>query len=539
MEFVFGNSGKGYGLLYQRNPKNLRDEQISEYIQKINDFNVDSGEELYTYKVVSDGVSFTAIFSLYAHDNSFGRGAFYNHVKWHEFGRKDFLEAGFLDGLSYTFASQYDIISLRETGELALTDRIAQQAETAMLNKEALCNVLHTLLSDSRKKIVITSDSLDDDSQATSQMRGYVKQIFSHLPVDLRATTSFVTGCDLDAFVASEYRLTVVLQSSVKKRSSEKFVVISANDATFTQSDEWIKYIQWIVGLNQQTERDKFFTAFEGSVGKGEINALGNLLDFHKKYISPPKVETPKPKPIPTVTETKVQESKLAPKADVIEKPSKQATAQAQVASKVDVTEKPKQATAQTQAMKVAPKHEPQTPSIVFDTLSLKDGQYKGGIFNGKPHGIGTIKLNADKARKFPEGYSYVGCWNDGLRHGWGALVSLDGSQEGWRIGWWENGEKSMGFYLATKINEPSRPSQFGNVLVSTIQNYWYIGTLNNNFPNGWGAAIIWAYTDHKWYDWYIGQWKNGTYDGWGVYRNALGKVIVGTWENGNLVKQD
>jgi len=521
MEFVFGNSGKGYGLLYQRDPKSLRDEQISEYAQKINDFNVDSGEGLYTYKVVSDGVSFTAIFSLYAHDNNFGRGAFYNHVKWHEYSRKDFLEADFLDGLGYTFASQDDMNALRETGELALTDKIELPSEATMLSKEALCSILHTLLTDGRKKIVITSDVFDADSQTVGCMRGYIKQIFLHLPVDLRATTSFVTGCDLDAFIASEYRLTVLSQESVKRRSSDKLAIISVSNTTFTPNDEWVKYIQWIVDFNQQDERDKFFTAFEGSIGKGEINALGNLLDFHKKYTSP-KVEIPKQEP---KLESKATENRTtmttrpAPHRVVENKPQKVTPTQAQVQNEPSIVVPP--------------------PAALREKLESKDGKYFGETANNKPHGIGEMLWSLTNNRDHPYGYSYIGQWNNDKKHGYGAFVARDG-RVGWRIGWWENDNKSTGFYLASSPDKTHYyPSAFGKAKVHAIENEWYIGTLDDhNIRNGWGATIIWTNPAQGSYDWYVGQWASGQRNGWGVYRYFTGEVISGKWVNGTLVEQ-
>ena len=303
MEFVFGNSGKGYGLLYKSSP---RDEQMSKYMQDVNNFGISLGERMYTYKTISDGVSFDVVFSKYSYDDRFERGSIYNHVRWDECKRNDFLKPRFINFITSGFASQKDINLLRETGRLNVANLSLFSGYTPMgvgvplntdmavnagapISTDMLKSIVHALHMDFKGKVVVALDlsTLQELDSSDGAIRRCVREIFLRLPVSLRAATSYITSCPLNIFRDSGFRLCVLPLSFLKKQGAygRDITVIRADETKYSETGELSKYVEWIVNI-EQAERDAFFMGYEENVGKTETIAGGRLLEYRKKHIA-------------------------------------------------------------------------------------------------------------------------------------------------------------------------------------------------------------------------------------------------------------
>ena len=266
MEFVIGNSGKGYGLLYK---SSSMDEQISTYIQESNSFNVNVGDKLYAYKAITDGNNYTVIFWMYTYDYSFTRGSFYKHVKWDKYSRDDFNQMAFLENITSTFASQDDIDRLRNTGDFSINnnDNIDISFSVPI---DILSSVLSVLYSGIDKKIVVVFDTPPINSNPDSDyyLRKFIRDIFTFLPTSLKISTSYITFCDWDAFVKSEYRLTILPASSIKDDTNDAIIIVKANQIHQNSVvNEWLNVSKLVVESDIQN-RNKFFKIYDSNYGK-------------------------------------------------------------------------------------------------------------------------------------------------------------------------------------------------------------------------------------------------------------------------------
>jgi len=273
MEFIFGNSGKGYGLLLK---SNSRDEDISGHLQKIDIFNTPVSENLYAYKIITDGRTFKTIFNMFSGDTAFERGAHYNHAKWIEAGREYFLHRDFFDKMLSGFAQQGDMEQLRkgESHSFAIANAVPP-ART--FNKNVLLGTLHAIHAGDSKIVVALNEVDGYGFDATA--RGFIRAIFENLSVNLRISTSYVTSCGLDAFKDSPYRLCVV-PSALQNSGTKGGMTIIGMDNNFSKVDGWADYLNWIVNLNI-LEKDVFFGEYENSIGKYEMGVSDSLLEYY------------------------------------------------------------------------------------------------------------------------------------------------------------------------------------------------------------------------------------------------------------------
>ena len=274
MEFIFGNSGKGYGLMLKNDS---RDEGISEHLQKVGIFNTPVSENLYAYKIITDGRTFTTIFNMFSGDTAFERGAHYNHVKWVEAGREYFLHRDFFEKMLSGFAQQNDIEQLRKGSENVGFAINTSVPAVSKFNRDVLLGALHALHTDENKILIGLDAIVGYDFDATA--RGFIYAVFENLNVNLRITTPYVTSCGIDVFKDSPYRLCVVPSAKLLGGAKDGIVTIGT-DYTFSKADEWAEYLEWVVDINT-FKKDDFFAEYDNLIGKYELGASDLLLEYY------------------------------------------------------------------------------------------------------------------------------------------------------------------------------------------------------------------------------------------------------------------
>lgn len=127
---------------------------------------------------------------------------------------------------------------------------------------------------------------------------------------------------------------------------------------------------------------------------------------------------------------------------------------------------------------------------------------WQGGVKNGKPQGYGTAKWPST-------GLSYVGFWDGGGAHGWGAFTNKEGDRE-------------------------TRDRNHGTMEVvrgsfSKSNGYFWIGEWYGEKRTGDGAA---RFTNG---DQYVGKFVDGIPNGEGKYIWKDGDIDTGVFSNGSL----
>lgn len=154
-----------------------------------------------------------------------------------------------------------------------------------------------------------------------------------------------------------------------------------------------------------------------------------------------------------------------------------------------------------------------------------RDGSvYRGGFFNGKRHGIGRIdfpekhfrgisvyagfwefdEMAGEAIIEYADGSQYRGRVTNGVPHGKGRKVSVEGSYEGD----WLSGQRS-GYGLLKKGNGD-----------------YYLGQWKHDKCHGYG---IYQFSNR---DRYEGQFRNGEFHGKGVYYYVSGSVYIGHFKD-------
>ncbi|MCL1999754.1 MAG: hypothetical protein FWG65_13425 [Turicibacter sp.] len=540
MEFVFGNSGTSYGLLYQDD--NPRTPQISEYMQKINNFGTDWAEPLFTYKVVSDGLSFTTIFSLYAADNNFDRGAFYNHVKWHKYRRDDFIKADFFDEMLSDFANQDDINALRESGDINRT----AGSGTYDIKSDILHKVIHILHSEKDKKIAVAFALDNNDNNGSGGQfeifRQYAKQIFTYLPIGLRTTTSFVTSCDTETLLKSDYRLGLIALSSVSKRNEGKLVIVEEDGTEFDAKDDLAEYVEWIVGVKEESERDKFFEEYENVV-KGKIGNVESLLGCYKSYINPEveeeapeiteveevteEVEVAEPKEVEKVEEVlKVEEVKKVAESTEVEpvKPAPKVAEVKKVAESTEAKVSKAEKTAEVPKVAESTKAEPVKPAPMSQKQELPKSTPSPKP-QPPPKPAPKPQIKPQSAAPQPQTKQPV----------------AQPQQQAPLITPQQPPQSVSNPPQIAPQNQPQ--PYYGNLQVETRSRgmVYYFGLIIESNPNNWE---IWTFGDENrnWGMWtfgdgsrYIGEFEHiyGNANGWGVMISPDNDYRAGKWVNG------
>ena len=568
MEFVFGNSGRGYGLLYKNS---TRDEQMSKYMQDVNNFGISPGERMYTYKTISDGTSFDVIFSKYSYDDRFERGSIYNHVRWDEYKRNDFLKPRFLNLITSGFASQKDINLLRETGKLNVanlnlfsgnmpivagvplnTDMTMTMTMNvgAPMSINMLKRILYALHMAIKGKVVAaldlsTSQQLDSTDGA---IRRCVREIFLRLPVSLRATTSYITSCPLGLFRDSGFRLCVLPLSYLKKQGTygRDITVIRADEAKYSETGELSEYIEWIVNIDQ-VERDAFFKGYEENVGDAETIAGGRLLEYREEYMA---AKTRKPDTKQSSHSIYADTKQSSHSVDVNKPPVK---------SKIETIVSNYRSLPGASKSQHSRTHEVEPsapPQPNYGRMRFSEASYEGWFLNSRMHGWGVLAYDNRN--------TYVGEFYEGIIKGWGAMLHPNAD---WRAGSWEQNVFIRGVCCVD-----------GKVFNSLINEYRY-GHIYG-YGHGYGYGHVYGYGHgyghgksslnkmgpHTQYDldidkpdvgmayfdngdWFIGEWLNiqanpfskpiRSFNGWGAYFcRGEGHLKYGRWEKNNLVEQ-
>lgn len=455
MEFIFGNSGEGYGLLYKTGEKDIA---ISEYMQKINKFDINSGTSVYAYKTISGGKTLRAIFNMCAKDEAFKRGVYYNHVKWTESGRDYFINRDFFKNIRDDFASQEDIDNLRESQTLKISagKNDSENLKDDLADRDKLYNLLYALYSEPGKKIAFAIDS-PENCDFNNYARKIIQKIFSYLNVDLRISASYITSCGLDLFKNSDYRLCVIPSAFLKNHNENDIIVIKSNDTKSVKTDDWAEYISWLFEIDPKT-RDVFFEIYEKKSGANKTNAGNGLIEYYKYYKNYKK---------------KINTSNQNDKIN---------------------------AAAHTQPKTLEP---PPVIAPVFGNLFFSGASYTGDLLNGVQHGWGTmigadgicctgewtngehirgfrIDANGNKSsigeiftkvgniwhNGFGHGdYSYAGGFSGNNMHGQGTMIFASGDfytgalKKGQRHGWGlyrfgNNGDISQGYWENNKLTQ-------------------------------------------------------------------------------------
>ena len=276
MEFIFGNSGEGYNLLHKSSEKDIA---ISDYVQKINKFDVTSEQNSYAYRTLSVGKTFKIIFNMCAKDGAFTRGAYYNHVKWMEYDRDYLGQRDFLEDIMCSFASQEDVDKLRQTGKLSIKEFERVYPNNELISEDMLFRILYAIHSAFGKRIIIAID-LPAEHEFNDYARKLMKFIFSYLNINLRITSSYITSCSLELFRNSDYRFCVIPTSFLGKYNENDIIVIKSGETKFERIDDWTEYIKWIVSIGAN-DRNKFFNDYDMLIGQYESTSSNNLLKYY------------------------------------------------------------------------------------------------------------------------------------------------------------------------------------------------------------------------------------------------------------------
>lgn len=135
-----------------------------------------------------------------------------------------------------------------------------------------------------------------------------------------------------------------------------------------------------------------------------------------------------------------------------------------------------------------------------FGKMTFSNGSiYKGYWKDGKFNGLGFLKLSNPAV-------TYIGLWENGMRHGKGELKYADGAGY---IGDWEN-DKKTGIGKMTYRDH--------SYYDGTWEDDKYSGQGKMRFSNG---------------EIYIGSWADGLRDGYGKIRYLDGTIYRGYWKNG------
>ena len=266
MQFIFGNSGDGYKLLYKSSPG---DASVNDYMQKTTKFDVNSGINSYACKTDSTGVELKVIFNMYAKDADFERGAYYNHVVWNNCGRDYFSRQDFLNDILQNFASQDDVRRLRETNKLDIPGGEYINSDSAAIDKNSLCAVLHSIYSGQKAIIFIDPPEYGDFNLYA---RKIIREIFAYLNVNMRISTSYITSCSPDLFANSDYRLCVTPKavSGAIPPNINAAVIKPGETGEFNITDDWGIFVKWLISCGKN-ERDGLFDDYERVIGRYEI----------------------------------------------------------------------------------------------------------------------------------------------------------------------------------------------------------------------------------------------------------------------------
>jgi hypothetical protein len=137
-----------------------------------------------------------------------------------------------------------------------------------------------------------------------------------------------------------------------------------------------------------------------------------------------------------------------------------------------------------------------------MQSMTWKDGIYKGSTKQGKPHGNGTWT--------HPNGTKYEGEWKDGMKHGKGIMSFPNGSRY---TGDFVNG-------LRHGLGKWTHPDDSK-----------YDGEWENGKPQGKGTIV------YKKGGKYTGEIWNGKRHGQGLYEKIDGCRLEGLWDNNKLVE--
>jgi hypothetical protein len=183
-----------------------------------------------------------------------------------------------------------------------------------------------------------------------------------------------------------------------------------------------------------------------------------------------------------------------------------------------------------------------QKDGISDAVLTTSEGDYRGNVKDGVPHGLGIMEYangdyydgewrdgvkSGEGCEFLEDGESYVGSFLDDARHGKGRCSDAGGDEYD---GEWVKGELIEKLYNDSHSQDVTRlEAPDGRVSYKYANGDLYRGGWENGMPEGTGSM---SYHNG---DSYVGKWQAGQFHGTGVKKTADGDSFDGFWKQGKM----